>query len=216
MRAARLLFVVTAVAVAADIPQGTHVLLRLENSISTRTAKDGDYVYLRTVSPISVGGRIVVPEGTNVQGVISRSKRPGRVKGTAELSIRLETLTMPGGAVHKISPQVASVESEGTEQKVSKEGTVEQGRTRGQDAGKIAITAGSGAAIGGIADRSVQGASIGGGVGAAVGLANVLFTRGREVDLRRGSSLDVVFDRPVNLGVNRRIQRIHTFPFAAA
>jgi hypothetical protein len=39
------------VAGAAEIPRGAHVLLRMENSISTRTAQEGDYVYLRTASP---------------------------------------------------------------------------------------------------------------------------------------------------------------------
>jgi hypothetical protein len=43
------------------------------------------------------------------------------------------------------------------------------------------------------------GAGIGAGAGAAVGLATVLLTRGREVELRQGTSLDVVFDRPVAL-----------------
>jgi hypothetical protein len=36
-------------------------------------------------------------------------------------------------------------------------------------------------------------------VGSAVGLATVLLTRGKEVELRQGSTLDVVFDRPVTL-----------------
>ena len=64
---------------------------------------------------------------------------------------------------------------------------------------RIAILAGSGAGIGGIADRNWKGAGIGAGVGSAVGLATVLLTRGKEVELRQGSTLDVVFDRPVAL-----------------
>jgi hypothetical protein len=32
-----------------------------------------------------------------------------------------------------------------------------------------------------------------------VGLASVLLTRGREVELRQGSTIDVVFDRPVKV-----------------
>jgi hypothetical protein len=32
-----------------------------------------------------------------------------------------------------------------------------------------------------------------------VGLASVLLTRGREVELRQGSTIDVVFDRPVQV-----------------
>src|ERR1035441_9531608 len=57
----------------------------------------------------------------------------------------------------------------------------------------------AGAAIGGMADRSWKGAGIGGGAGSAVGLATVLLTRGREVELRQGSTIDVVFDRPVTI-----------------
>ncbi len=187
-------------ALAAEIPQGAHVMLRMENSISTRTAKDGDYVYLRTGSPVSVAGTIVLPVGSYVQGVVTAAKRSGRVKGRAELAIRLETVTLPSGSVYKFSPKLASVDSGAGEQRVSgNENTVQEGSTHGRDAARIAILAGSGASIGAIVDRSVSGAGIGAGAGAAVGLASVLLTRGREIELRQGTALDVVFDRPVSL-----------------
>jgi hypothetical protein len=80
-----------------------------------------------------------------------------------------------------------------------RENAVKQGTERMQDAGRVAILAGSGAAIGGIADRSWKGAGIGSAAGSAVGIAAVLLTRGKEVDLRQGTTLDVVFDRPVVL-----------------
>jgi len=185
---------------AVEIPKGAHLLLRMDNSINTRTAQEGDYVYLRTESPILAEGHIVVPHGSYVQGVVSRAKHSGRVKGRAELSIRLETLTLPAGKSYRIAPRLASVESGESAQKVdSRENDIKQGGSKGQDAGLIAITAGSGAAIGGLADRSWKGAGIGAGVGSGVGLARVLLTRGKEVELRRGSTLDVVFDRPVTL-----------------
>jgi hypothetical protein len=187
-----------AMAAAAEIPQGAHLLLRMENSVNTRTAQEGDYVYLRTASPISANGEIVVPVGSYVQGVVAQAKRSGRVSGRAELAIRLETLTLTQGKVVKFSPHLNSVDSLDSGQKVTgKENAIEQASTRGQDAARIAILAGSGAGIGGVADRSWKGAGIGAGVGSAVGLATVLLTRGKEVELRQGSTLDVVFDRPV-------------------
>jgi hypothetical protein len=82
---------------------------------------------------------------------------------------------------------------------VGRENSFQEGSTHGQDAARIAILAGSGASIGAIVDRSARGAGIGAGAGAAVGLATVLLTRGREVELRQGTSLDVIFDRPVAL-----------------
>ena len=183
---------------AVNIPQGTHLLLRMENSINTRTAQEGDYVYLRTASPISVSGAIAVPVGSYVQGVVTQAKRSGRVAGRAQLAIRLETLTLGTGQVFKFSPHLSAVEAGDTGQKVvGKEGTVEQAPNVGDDARQIAILAGSGAAVGGLTDRSWKGAGIGAGVGSAVGLATVLLTRGKEVELKQGATLDVVFDRPV-------------------
>jgi type IV secretion system protein VirB10 len=200
MRTIVLLSVLASAASAADIPQGTHVLLRMENSVNTRTAKEGDFVYLRTAFPIANSGEIAVPAGSYVQGVVAEAKQSGRVKGRAQLAIRLETLTLGSGKVYKFSPHLSSVDAGETGQKVEgAENTVEQAPGKGQDAGRIAILAGSGAALGGIADRSWKGAGIGAGVGSAVGLATVLLTRGKEVELRQGSTLDVVFDRPVSL-----------------
>jgi hypothetical protein len=183
---------------SAEIPSGAHLLLRMENSLSTRTAQEGDYVYLKTASPISADGQIIVPVGSYVQGVVAQTKRSGRVTGRAELAIRLETLTLTQGKVVKFAPHLSSVDSGDSGQKVTgKENVVEQAPARGKDAERIAILAGSGASIGGIADRSWKGAGIGAAAGSAVGLASVLLTRGKEVELRQGSTLDVVFDRPV-------------------
>ena len=182
---------------AAEIPQGSHVLLKMVNSISTRTASVGDYVYLTTATPVVAAGDVVVPVRSYVQGVVTQSQRSGRVKGRAELSIRIESLTLPSGKVVKIAPHLKSVDSDGTEQKVDKEGGVEQGGSKGADAAKIATIGGTGAAIGGMADRSWKGAGIGAGAGGAVGLATVLLSRGREVELKQGTTVDVTFERPV-------------------
>jgi hypothetical protein len=200
MRLALLVIIVPGLSMAAEIPQGAHALLRLVNSVSTRTAREGDYVYLRTATPIVVNGQIIVPAESYVQGVVSHAERSGRVKGRAELGIRIETLTLASGKVVQLAPHLASVDSEGSDQKVvTNENQVQQGGSRGSDAARIATLSGTGAAIGGISDRSWKGAGIGAGAGGAVGLASVLLTRGREVELRQGSTIDVVFDRPISV-----------------
>ena len=183
---------------AAEIPKGTHVLLRMLNSISTRTATEGNQVYLQTVTPVAVNSEIVIPPGTYVQGSVSHAKRSGRVKGRAELGIRLETLTFTGGKMLKISPRLSAVDSGETGQKVDDtESQIKQASSVGKDAAQVAIMAGSGAAIGGLADRSFKGAGIGAGAGTLVGLATAFITRGNEVELHQGTTLDVVFDRNV-------------------
>ena len=82
---------------------------------------------------------------------------------------------------------------------IGKENTIQQSPDHAKDAERIAILAGSGAGIGGLADQGWKGAGIGAGAGAAVGLATVLMTRGKEVELKQGTTLDVVFDRAVTL-----------------
>lgn len=197
MRLAILALSVPIFCAATEIPKGAHVALRLVNSVSTRTAKEGDYVYMRTATPIAADGGIVVPEGSYVQAVVTHSLRSGRVKGKAELAIRIETLTLPSGKVIRMNPHLASVDSDGTDQKLKTENDIQQGSSHGSDAVTVAKLGGAGAALGGLADRSWTGAGIGAGVGGGVGLATVLLTRGKEVELRQGSMVDVVFDRPI-------------------
>jgi hypothetical protein len=196
MKTALLLLLPAFAASAAEIPKNTHVLLKMVNSISTRTAQEGAQVYMQTASPISDGNQIVVPVGSYVQGTVLVSRRSGKVSGRAQLAIRLEILTLPGGRTLKFSPHVTSVDDGETTQKVvNDEGLVKQGGNAGKDVERIAILAGTGAGLGAMVDRSWKGAGIGGAAGGAVGLATTLLTRGKEVELRQGSSLDVVFDR---------------------
>jgi type IV secretion system protein VirB10 len=197
-------------AFAAEIPTGSHVLLRLQNTVNTRSARPGDYVYFTTSTPISSENRIVVPAGSYVQGVVLGVDRGGRVKGRAQIGIKLETLTLPTGQQYKIQPRVASTEGNETTQKlIDKEGTIQQGSNVGSDIAQAATYAGSGAITGlligrwGNSNRSAgsfaTNASIGAGVGAGVGAVVALLTRGKDVELRQGQGVDIVFDRTVDL-----------------
>src|ERR1700719_2612607 len=79
------------------VEPGTHVPLSLINSVSTRNSVPGDRVYLETVFPILVDGKIVIPPGSYVAGTVTQIKRPGRVKGRGELYVRFDSLTLPNG-----------------------------------------------------------------------------------------------------------------------
>jgi hypothetical protein len=202
-----LIFAAAASAFAAEIPPGAHVLLRVQSTVSTRSAQVGDYIYLQTSTPIAAEGRVLVPMGSHVQGVVTEVNRGGRVKGKADLSIRLEVLTLPGGQQYKFSPHASSLENDPSGQRVvdKEHSSVQQASNKEGDIARIAIFAGSGAALGamvgnwGNGGSALEGAGIGAGAGAAVGLATVLITRGKDVELRQGAGLDVVFDQAVAL-----------------
>ena len=84
-----------------------------------------------------------------------------------------------------------------------KEGEIKGDTDKGTDVGTVVKTTGIGAGIGGVASRTGTGAGIGAGVGAAAGLAAVLLSRGPELELPRGTTLDAVLDRPLSLDANR-------------
>jgi hypothetical protein len=86
----------------------------------------------------------------------------------------------------------------GGNETVTKEGQIQGGGDVGHDAGVIARTTAVGGGIGAAAG-GVKGAGVGLGSGAALGLAAVLLTRGPEAKLPRGTTLEVVLDRPVAL-----------------
>ena len=84
------------------VPVGTRVPLVLLNSISTKHAAPGDLIYLESVFPVVVDGRIVMPPGTYVSGSVTKSKRSGRLKGRGELYVRFERLILPNGVIRDL------------------------------------------------------------------------------------------------------------------
>ncbi len=180
------------------VPAGTKLPLILHNGITTRNAKPGDSVYLETLFPIAQDNRIVIPAGSYVQGEILEAKRPGRVKGRGEIRVRLNRMILPNGYTVEFNA-VPSNTSAGGNESVDNEGKVKGDSDKAHDIGTVMTTTATGAGIGAIASRSGKGAGIGAGIGAAAGLAAVLLTRGPELELPRGTTVDVVLDRTLYL-----------------
>src|SRR5919197_5405918 len=72
------------------VPAGTVIPVTLTSRITTKHAKDGDGIYGKTAFPITVDNKIVIPEGSAIRGRITEVKRPGRVKGKAELTLNFQ------------------------------------------------------------------------------------------------------------------------------
>ena len=191
------------VASVMTLPSGTKVPLVLKHAITTKTAKEGDAIYAETNFPVVQDGRIAIPPGTYVQGVISKITRPGRVKGRAELLVHFTSMIFPSGYTVMLPGAIDNVPGQESQTVKDKEGTVGGGGAKGKDAGTIATNAGTGAAIGALAGRSAKGAGIGGAAGAAVGLATVLFTRGPDVRLESGTTVEMVLERAVTIDRSR-------------
>lgn len=180
------------------LPAGTHIPLVLQNSVNTKSAQVGDPLYFETVYPVTLNNRILVPVGSFVRGTLTQVKRPGRIKGRGELHVRFDELTLPNGYTVSLSASLAGAAGAENEEVDRKEGGVKGDTRKGEDVGTVATTTTVGAGIGGIAGGG-KGTAIGAGAGAAAGLAAVLLTRGPELQLPRGSSVDIVLSRPLEL-----------------
>jgi hypothetical protein len=189
------------------IPAGTKVPLALKQALSTKNARDGDPVYAQTTFPVVLHDRIVIPAGTYVQGKISNVKRAGRLKGRAEVLMHFTMLIYPSGYTVMLPGALENVPGAEKTSMKDEEGTVRQDSQAGEKAGKAADRgikgAGGGALVGVLASGSRAGAGIGAGIGGAVGIASALLTKGNDVRLDAGTTLEMVIQREVPLDANR-------------
>jgi len=164
------------------MPAGTVLELELLTALDSEVNQPGDEIQARTLSPIYVGGEMVLDSGALVEGRVTEAKASGRVKGRASLGFTFERLSTPGGR-KKIRTSYVAQEAESGKKK---------------DAAVIGGAAGVGAIVGGIIGGK-KGAAIGAGVGGAGGTGVVLGTKGEEIRLPVGSRVNVRLDDPVTI-----------------
>ena len=180
------------------VPTGTKIPLTLTQGITSKTAREGDPVYAQTAFPVTQDNHILIPAGTYVQGVVRRVARPGRVKGRAELQMSFTSMIFPNGYTVLLPATVEGVPGSQSVSTKGSEGTIQGDSSKGKDAATIAKTTAAGAGIGAISG-SGKGAGIGAASGSALGIATVLLTRGPEIQLDPGASVEMILERELNL-----------------
>lgn len=192
------------IGMAVTVPSDTKIPLTLQNAISSKTAYVGQSIYCRTVFPITIDDRIVIPVGSYVEGTVTQVIHPGRIKGKAKLGLRFDSITLPNGITRPLRATLSAFAGNGKEGFNRKESKIQGQSTKGKDAGRIARTTIIGAEIGSLAGighgRTLRGLGIGSAAGAAGGVIWVLATRGRQIYLPRGTSLELQLAAPLTLG----------------
>jgi len=146
------------------IPAGTSVIVRMGNTINTKTANPGDAFTGTLAHSIAVNGVVAIRAGAGVAGTVVDAKSPGRFKGEGYLSIALTSINVKGVPT-RIQTSAYAQTLKG------------KGKRTGASVGG---GAGGGALIGGIAGGG-KGALIGGLVGAGAGTAGAAFTGNKEL-----------------------------------
>src|SRR5258708_28446684 len=147
------------------IPAGTHLLMKLTSALHTTSATPGAGIYLETSFPVIADERVLIPEHTRVLGVVEIGRRPGRVRGRAQIRFRFNTLILPDDHVLSIAANLQSLPGSEAHRTVDKEGTLEPVDQIDADVYTVAGSTGVGILIG-----SLSHIGIGVGPGAAIGL----------------------------------------------
>lgn len=151
--------------IAATIPAQTAVRVRLQQSVSSKTATSGQEFTAVLDAPLVVGTRTIAPKGANCKGIVSKAVSSGRLKTPAELYLRLTSVEVNGKSM---AIRTSSV------------GRKETGHAKRNT---IAIGGGSalGAIIGGVAGGG-KGAAIGAAAGAGAGTAGAAVTGKKDIE----------------------------------
>jgi hypothetical protein len=173
------------------IPEGTRITLQVNDYLSTKINNEGDEFTATVSEPVYLKERLVIPKGSMISGSISRLLRPGRFKSRAVMNLLFSTLRIQG------SPEIAIVATltRVGDRATAAEGSVSPTESKAKDIGKVAAPTAAGAGIGAIVSGG-KGAAIGAGIGAIAGL---FATRGDDLEIKRGCSMEIVLDRPLTV-----------------
>jgi hypothetical protein len=163
-----------------SLPEGTEVSVRLEQPLSSRTARLEDRFEATVARPVYLDGRIVIPDGSRVQGTVTEVQRAQRPARGGRLNLAFDRLLLDDGSTVDLTARVVQVHED-----IGSGDTVKQGAI--------------GAAIGGILGK-VLGGTKGAIVGVLIGGAGgAIASNGDDVELPAGTVFTLQLDRAVNV-----------------
>jgi hypothetical protein len=167
------------------IPRNTILALELITPVSTDASQRGDRIQARVVEPSEFAGYIV-------DGHVAQVRRPGKVKGVAQLQLAFDQIRSPDNRVAQLHAELIEIAPMGgdNEPQVDAEGGVKGRDGTKDDAAKIGAATGVGAIIGAIAGGG-KGAAIGAIIGGGAGTAGTMTQRGKDIRLDRGQHLKI-------------------------
>lgn len=161
------------------IPMGQELDVRLQSPLDSETANVEDRFETTTVVDLTQDGRVLIPAGAIIRGVVQSVDRASRTDRTGELTLAFDELVIQGKSYPIRALATDVIKSEGLK----------------GEAGRIAAGAGVGAIVGGI---------IGGMKGALTGIligagGTIAATEGKDVELEPGTTLRIRLEEPIDV-----------------
>lgn len=166
---------------AQTIPSGTHLEVRLDSTVSSKTAQVGDQVAATLVRDLVVDGKVIARRGAPVRGKVTYARSSGRFSDPGYVTVRLDSMEIDG---RRYDLHSTAIRDEGS------------GHTK-SNLVKIGGGTGLGALIGGLAGGG-KGALIGSLAGAGGGTAVAAATGKHAAELPAEATYTFRLTEPAN------------------
>ncbi len=182
------------------VPADTVIRVRLNEQLSSRTARVGDRFSANVTEPVHAGAGVeVVPVGSKVWGRVTSVKRAAR-RSPGTILVAFNSVQLPNGTSYTINGSLSSLQADDVN--ADNEGSVKGGSNRKRDAVFIGGGAATGAIIGAIAGGG-KGAGIGAIIGGALGTGARVFEKEKDAEVKSGTEFGVILNRNVSLPAAR-------------
>jgi hypothetical protein len=178
------------------VAPGTVLELYLSTEIEAGVTKEGDEFFGKISRDVLADGRVVIPKGTVVHGVLSTLEGPKRAGRNGYITAQFDYLITPDG-------REVPIEGSGTTRD-----------SKGKAAAKVVGRAAGYTAIGGVVGTVIvlqygglaaavasHGCALAGGaaIGGAAGLTIAMLIKGKSVMLEPGAEMHVILSEPLKL-----------------
>lgn len=179
-----------------EVVPGTALDLVLAKEIAADETMAGDEFSGKIIKDVLVDGRVVIPRGTTLHGVLSTLEAPKRAGRNGYINARFDYLITPDGRQIRIEGNSTTRDSKGKA----------TAKVVGRALGFTAIGGVVGTVLvlhyGGLAAAAAShGTALAGGaaIGGAAGLTVAMLTKGKTVMLQPGAEMQVILGEPLKL-----------------
>ena len=182
---------------AYGVAPGTRFLVKLEEEMTTRAARQNQAFRVRTLEPLEAGQGIYLPAGALITGHISRVE-PAGLTGRAKLWLTFDEIHTRFGRLPIVADVVAVPGDHSIRPGAIQEGVIEGRGGSQKDAGQAAAAGAAMGAVKGVKDKN---AKEGAQAAALCALEAYLAEagRGQELDLPKGAKLELELGRALYL-----------------
>lgn len=179
------------------VSAGQVINVRINQTISSETARVGDQFTTTTTIPVYAESLEVIPAGSTIVGRVTNVTRAQRKSKAGTIGVSFISVRLPSGMTRSINGSLTDVSANSGVNSDS-EGQVSGKSSMKRNVVFIGGGAATGAIIGAIAGGG-KGAGIGGIIGGGAGAAGAYFSKGQEAVVKSGTEFGIVLNQSISL-----------------